>query len=450
MTAIARPRALPRASQRSFAVFAALALALTSVAFTATSGGAAQSDPEVVFDNTPSFADQGNYPSQSWQYGIEQYGDIINLGGVARTADTASIWLNSWACEEGSPGNSATPSTCETTPGAAYTTDMTLRIYAPDTQQIDLPTSGPTQATVPLVGEELAAVTETITVPYRPASDTDECTLGDYLHPDTDTCEPATPFLATFDLASLELELPEQIIVALDRPNTGTNATGNSRPVNVLLPGILNSAGSPEDYPVNEGWGPTVGSDPAEDVNYVMATSQYGSALGEGVFGPALWGPTYRPAFVITATAVVEEPTPQPGEPGETASETIVLGESQVTVSAELGDHPSGELVLSSSYSDNPAEFGTLPGDAQFAFGAYSFELNVAVGSTATVTIETPTPANTLFKSIDNEWSEYPATFAGTSITFDLVDGGPGDADGVANGIIVDPVAPAVMATFTG
>ncbi len=442
------PGVLERTRQRPAAILAATLLAATALVGSASMTQAAE-ESTVVFDNTPSFAEQVHYPSQSWQYGLEQYGDIVELGGDARIADTVSIWLNSWACEEGSPSNS-----CSTTPGSTYTTDLTLRIYAPDADTIDLTSSNYPSATVPLVGDELAEVTQTITVPYRPNSSPDECTRGDYYNADTDECAPAQTFLATFDLASLELELPDQVIIAMDKPEPGTNATGNNRPINVLLPGITSSAPEdPADYPANEDFGPSVGSDPAVNVNYVMATSQYGSALGEGIFGPAIWGPTYSPAFVVTATSpATPDPTPTPGEPepGKTVTETVALGNTEVTFTAELGDHPSGELVLSSSFSDDPSEFGTLPADAQFSFGAHSFELNVAEGSSATVTIVTETPANTLFKNIGGVWAQYPAQFDGTSIVFELVDGGLGDADGIANGVIVDPVAAAIMGTFAG
>src|SRR5690554_1313793 len=134
MMTTARARGvLGRARQRPLAIVATTLLAATAVVGSASMTQAAD-ESVVVFDNTPSFAEQVHYPSQSWQYGLEQYGDIINLGGDARIADTASIWLNSWGCEEGTPSNG----TCTTTPGATYTTDMTLRIYAPDAETIDL------------------------------------------------------------------------------------------------------------------------------------------------------------------------------------------------------------------------------------------------------------------------------------------------------------------------
>lgn len=42
------------------------------------------------------------------------------------------------------------------------------------------------------------------------------------------------------------------------------------------------------------------------------------------------------------------------------------------------------------------------------------------------------------------------ATFSGTTGTYTLVDGGPLDDDGVADGVIVDPVLFGVAAAFTG
>ena len=128
----------------------------------------------------------------------------------------------------------------------------------------------------------------------------------------------------------------------------------------------------------------------------------------------------------------------------------IDLGTATLTFTGWRGDGEGGTLIIDGRHEADASAHGTLPGDADFRFGAYSFELNVLEGSTVDVVIETPSPATTLFKSIDGEWAEYPATFDGTSIAFTLTDGGSGDADGAANGVIVDPVAAAVSATFTG
>jgi hypothetical protein len=55
------------------------------------------------------------------------------------------------------------------------------------------------------------------------------------------------------------------------------------------------------------------------------------------------------------------------------------------------------------------------------------------------------------FKYHNNTWSQFAgASFAGSQVTLTLVDGGAGDADGIANGVIVDPGAPADVFDFTG
>jgi hypothetical protein len=83
-------------------------------------------------------------------------------------------------------------------------------------------------------------------------------------------------------------------------------------------------------------------------------------------------------------------------------------------------------------------------------FGLVDFVLtDCTVGGSVTVTIEFPSalPAGSgYFKyGVNNSspttavWYEIPATISGNSVTFTLTDGGVGDADGVANGLIVDP-----------
>lgn len=51
---------------------------------------------------------------------------------------------------------------------------------------------------------------------------------------------------------------------------------------------------------------------------------------------------------------------------------------------------------------------------------------------------------------MDGAWTQLDAEIDGSTVTFTLTDGGVGDADGVADGTIVDPGAPAVRASFTG
>ncbi|MFO7244884.1 MAG: choice-of-anchor U domain-containing protein [Actinomycetes bacterium] len=55
------------------------------------------------------------------------------------------------------------------------------------------------------------------------------------------------------------------------------------------------------------------------------------------------------------------------------------------------------------------------------------------------------------WKLVGGEWARVAdAVISGTTVTYVLQDGGPLDADGAADGVIVDPVLFAVAAAFTG
>jgi len=108
------------------------------------------------------------------------------------------------------------------------------------------------------------------------------------------------------------------------------------------------------------------------------------------------------------------------------------------------------DLIDTVSLVSDVASVGALPAGVTAPYGAASFELAVETGSTATVTLGLPSPVTTLYKHLGAAWVEYPATISGNTVTFEVVDGGAGDADGVAKGVIVDPAAPALEVTFTG
>ena len=66
------------------------------------------------------------------------------------------------------------------------------------------------------------------------------------------------------------------------------------------------------------------------------------------------------------------------------------------------------------------------------------------IGETATFEIYLPEipPESVHWYKIDpvNGWYQYPVQRENDVFVFEITDGGPGDADGVANGIIVDPL----------
>jgi hypothetical protein len=100
------------------------------------------------------------------------------------------------------------------------------------------------------------------------------------------------------------------------------------------------------------------------------------------------------------------------------------------------------EIIDPSSISDNTNRPSNLP------FGLFSYRITVnEIGATATVRIyfSRPISSSTTFYKYDtiNGWQDYSqhTTFNGDgrSIDLELKDGGYGDIDGEANGVIVDP-----------
>ena len=71
--------------------------------------------------------------------------------------------------------------------------------------------------------------------------------------------------------------------------------------------------------------------------------------------------------------------------------------------------------------------------------------VDISIGASINVKLTFPTeiPANSkVFKVTDSGYAEFPnAVIDGNTVTLTLTDGGEGDADGIANGVIDDPVA---------
>ncbi|MFZ4810715.1 MAG: choice-of-anchor U domain-containing protein [Ilumatobacteraceae bacterium] len=85
----------------------------------------------------------------------------------------------------------------------------------------------------------------------------------------------------------------------------------------------------------------------------------------------------------------------------------------------------------------------TPPPGMNLPYGAISFTIeDLDVGASVTVRITTPGPATNYAKLTASGWVMVPGTVTiGNDVAVTLVDGGIGDADGLANGRIVDPGA---------
>jgi len=93
-----------------------------------------------------------------------------------------------------------------------------------------------------------------------------------------------------------------------------------------------------------------------------------------------------------------------------------------------------------------------------FPHGFFSFNItNITPGSTVTITITLPSampPGTQYWKCINGQWVNCISLLGSNDgdniITLTITDGGLGDADGAANGIIVDPGGPAVPGGYGG
>jgi hypothetical protein len=149
------------------------------------------------------------------------------------------------------------------------------------------------------------------------------------------------------------------------------------------------------------------------------------------------------------------------------ATVTIVLNATQTTTSA------SGEAIAVSTSADGATvtelevldettgliseQAATKPVDTTFPHGfiAYNIE-GVTVGATVTIDIVFPSiPDNPKLYKVDAtngfvEFTNFSINNDTNTITITLVDGGVGDADGIANGIIDDPLGLAEAPVVTG
>ncbi len=92
------------------------------------------------------------------------------------------------------------------------------------------------------------------------------------------------------------------------------------------------------------------------------------------------------------------------------------------------------------------------PSKLLLPFGGFTFDVCVPDdGWTTTVTLDLPSPVKQLWKLNGTTWSKVPGvTISGSTLTYQITDGGPLDDDGSADGQIVDPGAPAIVLSLTG
>jgi hypothetical protein len=129
------------------------------------------------------------------------------------------------------------------------------------------------------------------------------------------------------------------------------------------------------------------------------------------------------------------------------ATPVVPLATSSGNLTLQVRSLGGGSPVFGSIQSIAPSLLGVRPpAGVGFPYGAMSFSVfDVPVGGSVTVDITAPSAVGGYWKLANGTWSLYPGATpipgTTTGLRLTLVDGGLGDADGVANGVIVDPGA---------
>jgi hypothetical protein len=228
-----------------------------------------------VYDNIPNPLPP-NVPSEGFQATqTAEFGDNVFLGGTHRRAYSVVVTMSDWAKHSDYP----------ILPAAGYTHPITLNIYTVNT-------SGPN----PALGSLIGSVTQNFLIPWRPESDP-LCT-GDRWKAADNLCYSGLAFKVTFDLRSLALTLPNNLIygVAFNTQTWGAHPIGLPGPYNSLNVGLATATP------------PTVGIDVESDALFwnTATASNYtdGGAGGVGIFRrDDNWTP-FSPAVQINAYTV--------------------------------------------------------------------------------------------------------------------------------------------------
>lgn len=252
---------------------------------------------ETVYNALPSVSPHTNYPSQPFQaQQAFEFGDYIHLGGTNRALNTVTVTMSDWAKYSDYSGDSRYSGNSST-----WTHPITLNVYTNHLDSNGAP------------DDKIATVTQDITIPWRPESDP-SCgsTSNGMGWKEGNTCfnYSGIAFNAVFDLSSLNVTLPDDIIVsvAYNTQTWGYSPIGTAGPYNSL------------NVAVPSGNSATVGSDDSNDkvfwnthtcAWYTDATSKATCTSGTfGLFQDTGWTPYGTVALQVAASsALVGPPT---------------------------------------------------------------------------------------------------------------------------------------------
>lgn len=134
-------------------------------------------------------------------------------------------------------------------------------------------------------------------------------------------------------------------------------------------------------------------------------------------------------------------------ELGDTSNMVVVGTSDETNPQLSVMLSSDADIISIRSTDCDSVEVGSGANRPDILTGVISFKvalLNGATSAAVTVNLLTPAPEDAVWYKyhVENGWTPYAdATLSSDrkSVTIHLVDGGPGDDDGVQNGVIVDP-----------
>jgi hypothetical protein len=216
-----------------------------------------------IYNNIP-MPLPGNVPSEAFEAtSTSEFGGEVELAGPTLSSTKVTIAMSSWACQN---GGGAEDGTCMSATGAKFEWPVTLHIYA----------AGPGDS----VGTQIAKLTRTFKMPYRPSYNYVRCTgNGGWFR--SGHCFHGQLFKINFLLKGVAIPSKAIVSVSFNTTNYGAEPTGVPGPYDSLNFGGMEGA-------------PSVGSDPQPESDYTNSlwTGAYcdGGAAGTGTFrfDPAL------------------------------------------------------------------------------------------------------------------------------------------------------------------
>ncbi len=240
------------------ALFAAGAV----VALATASAGAVSLTP--VYSNIPA-ALPGNVPSEAFEAtSTSQFGGEVQLAGPTLGTTKVTVALSSWACQSGG----AEDGSCVSAAGAKFEWPVTLHIY----------TAGAGDA----VGTQIASLTKTFKMPYRPSANATKC-AGNGGWYRMGSCFHGKLFKIAFPLRGVSIPSKAIVSVSFNTTDYGAEPSHVPGPYDSLNFGGFEGA-------------PSVGSDPQPQSDYTDSkwTGAYcdAGAAGTGTFrfDPAIPG----------------------------------------------------------------------------------------------------------------------------------------------------------------